>query len=131
LFPHRDGFFGQFILMSSSKPWKCEERGYKTAREQLSSVRGEKLKPDLVVTDGERALIVDVTVRFESGDSLARGSIEKITKYQPLADYFVSQGTAREAKVLPIVIGSRGAVPKDGNGHSFVRQERRHNCQTG
>jgi hypothetical protein len=92
---------------------KCEEKGYKTACEQVFSEQGEKLKPDLIVTDGERALIVDVTVRFESGDSLARGLTEKITKYQPLADYFVSQGTAREAQVLPIVIGSRGAVPKD------------------
>jgi hypothetical protein len=75
-------------------------------------VRGEKLKPDLVVTDGELALIADVTVHLESGDSLARRSAEKITKYQPLADYFVSQRTAREAHVLPIVIGSRVAVPK-------------------
>jgi hypothetical protein len=92
---------------------KCEEKGYKVTREQLFSVRGEKLKPDLVVIDGERALIVDVTVRFESGDSLARGSTEKISKYQPLADYFISQETAREAQVLPIVIGSRGAITKD------------------
>jgi hypothetical protein len=64
---------------------KCEEKGYKTTREQLFSVRLEKLKPDLAVTDGELALIADVTVRFESGDSHARKSTEKITKYQPLA----------------------------------------------
>jgi hypothetical protein len=92
---------------------KCEEKGYAVNREQLFSVREERLKPDLVVTDGERALIVDVTVRFESGDSLARGAAEKIAKYQSLADYFVSQGTARTAQVLPIVVGSRGAIPKD------------------
>ena len=91
---------------------KCEEKGYTIARKQLFSVQEERLKPDLVVTDGERALIVDVTVRFESGDSLARGAAEKIAKYQSLADYFVSQGTAREAQVLPIVVGSRGAIPK-------------------
>ena len=92
---------------------KCEEKGYLTTREQLFSVHGEKLKPDLVVTDGDRALIVDVTVRFESGDSLARGAAEKIEKYQTLADYFVSQEVAREAQVLPIVVGSRGAIPKN------------------
>jgi hypothetical protein len=92
---------------------KSEEKGHKVAREQLFSVQECRLKPDLVVTDGERALIVDVTVRFESGDALARGAAEKIAKYQPLADYFVSQGVAREAQVLPIVVGSRGAIPRN------------------
>jgi hypothetical protein len=52
-------------------------------------VQEGRLKPDLVVIEGKRALIVDVTVRFESGDNLARGASEKIEKYQPLADYFV------------------------------------------
>jgi hypothetical protein len=84
---------------------KCIEMGYKVEREQLFSVQGCKLKPDLVIIDGERALIVDVTVRFESGDALAWGASEKIEKYQPLADYFVSQGAAQESQVLPIVVG--------------------------
>jgi hypothetical protein len=89
---------------------KCEEKGYQTTREQLFSIEQGKLKPDLVVIDGERALIVDVTVRFESGNALSRGASEKVEKYQPLADYFVSQGAVREANVLPIVVGSRGAI---------------------
>jgi hypothetical protein len=70
-----------------------------------------RLEPDLVVIDGERALIVDVTVRFESGYSLARGVTEKVTKYQPLADYIVAEGTVRGAQVLPIVGGCRGVTP--------------------
>jgi hypothetical protein len=89
---------------------KCKQKGYQVEREQLFSVQGCRLKPDLVVIDGERALIVDVTVRFESGDALAREASEKIEKYQPLADY--SQGAAQESQVLPIVVGSRGAIPK-------------------
>jgi hypothetical protein len=64
---------------------KCEEKGYRITRQQLFSVREDRHKPDLV-TDGERALNVDVTVRFESGDALVRGTAEKIAKYQPLAD---------------------------------------------
>jgi hypothetical protein len=91
---------------------KCKQKGYQVEREQLFSVEGGRLKPDLVVIDGERALIVDVTVRFESGDALARGASEKIEKYRPLADFFVSQGAAQESQVLPIVVGSRGAIPK-------------------
>jgi hypothetical protein len=89
---------------------KCEENGYQSTREQLFSIEQGRLKPDLVVLDGERALIVDETVRFESGDALSREASEKIEKYQPLADYLVSQRAVREANVLPIVVGSRGAI---------------------
>lgn len=71
-----------------------------------------RLKPDLVVTDGERAVIVHVTVRFEWRPR-ARGTAEKIAKHQTLADFFISQGTARDAQVMPIVVGSRGAIPMD------------------
>jgi hypothetical protein len=44
--------------------------------------------------DGKRANIVNVTLRFESRDALA-------------------QGTVREVQVLPIVVGSRGAIPRN------------------
>nr|ADX60049.1 R2 protein [Kalotermes flavicollis] len=99
----------------------CEEKGYQTTREQLLSIEQRRLKPDLVVMDRERALIVDVTVRFESGDALSRGASEKIEKYQPLADYFVSQGADREASVLPIVVGSRGAITQATMKTLFMR----------
>jgi hypothetical protein len=89
----------------------CERKGLKISREQLFSLQREKLKPDLVIIEGDRALIVDVTVRFENGNSLARGATEKVTKYQPLADYIVAEGTVRGAQVLPIVFGCRGAIP--------------------
>jgi hypothetical protein len=60
---------------------KYEENGYQSTREHLFSIEQGRLKPDLVVLDGERAPIVDVTVRFESGDALSRGASEKIEKY--------------------------------------------------
>jgi hypothetical protein len=44
---------------------KCKEKGNKIEQEQLFSVQGSRLNPDLVVMDEERAVIVDVTVRFE------------------------------------------------------------------
>jgi hypothetical protein len=75
-------------------------------------VRDERLKSDLV-TDVWCALIIDDNVLFESGESLARIATEKIAKRQIFADFFVSQGTAREAQVLSIVVDSRGAIPKD------------------
>jgi hypothetical protein len=116
---------------------KCKEKGYKIEREQLFSVQGSRLKPDLIVMDEERALIVDVTVHLESGDAFARGASEKIEKYQPLVDYFVSQGAAQEAQVLPIVVGSRGShtqenfeIPKNFGTRSWTPgQVPRHHCR--
>jgi hypothetical protein len=90
----------------------CEEKGYKVTREQLFSVQEGKLKPDLVI-DEERSITVDVTVRFRSGDALARGAAEKLAMYRYLANYLMSQGTVREAHVLQIVVGSRGAIPRN------------------
>jgi hypothetical protein len=49
---------------------KCEKMGYQVTLEQLFFIGQGRLKADPVVIDGERALIVDVTVRFESGDAL-------------------------------------------------------------
>jgi hypothetical protein len=42
-----------------------------------------------------------------------RVATDKIAKRQIFADFFVSQGTARQAQVLSIVVDSRGAIPKD------------------
>jgi hypothetical protein len=96
--------------MVSKIETECREKELTVNREQSYSLQRGRLNPDLVVIDGERALIVDITVRFESGDSLARGATE-VTKCHPLADYMVAEGTVREDQVLPIVVGSRGAVP--------------------
>jgi hypothetical protein len=54
-----------------------------------------------------KALNVDVTVHFESGDDLGRGEAEEVSNYQHLVDYFISKGNVIEARVLPIFVGSR------------------------
>lgn len=73
---------------------------------------GDKLfKPDLVIKKEDRALIVDVTVRYENKNYLQEAKKEKIEKYNHCKEYFKIKLRARDAEVIPIVLGSRGAVP--------------------
>lgn len=71
------------------------------------------LKPDLVVKSQEGVRVVDVTVRHEDGDSLARGRNEKLNKYNPLLPALQQKLKVTAGVVLPIVVGTRGAMPKE------------------
>ena len=88
-------------------------KGFTVTREESFTVDGKTLKPDLVLKDEDRAFVVDVTVRFESKESLRRGSDEKRQKYETLARDLKARGLSRSCEVLPITVGSRGAIPRD------------------
>jgi hypothetical protein len=68
--------------------------------------------PDLVVIHQERGLVVDVTVRHEDKGYLEEGHSSKVHKYTPLLPIISQQLQPAPGKVLPIVIGTRGALPK-------------------
>ena len=90
------------------------EKEFKVAKEQTFRLPDDQLlKPDLVLTNGDRALVVDVTVRFESESWFERASAEKVNKYSPLKDLICSRFDTREFEVVPIVVGSRGLVSKE------------------
>lgn len=73
---------------------------------------GRLHKPDLVVlTNEDRALVIDVTVRYEKGDYLEEGAREKVRKYGQITDTIKRLFEKREVSVIPIVVGSRGAMP--------------------
>lgn len=75
---------------------------------------GERLRPDLVVkTNENEALIVDVTVRFEKGNYLREAAKEKVEKYKKISKEVKKTLSVRKVKVIPIVIGSRGAVLRE------------------
>lgn len=80
--------------------------------ELLLSGDSGKLKPDLVITRQGRVFVVDVTVRHEDSDYLERARREKIDKYQALLPSLIAQFGATGGEVLPIVVGTRGAMPK-------------------
>jgi hypothetical protein len=73
---------------------------------------GELLKPDLVITDGVRAFVVDVTVRIKRGESLASAPKEEKEKYQSLKESVSDHMQTSHFEVLPVVVGARGALPK-------------------
>lgn len=77
------------------------------------TVRGELKKPDLVIKDQRRLLVVDVTVRYENEASLRKAFKEKTEKYRETAEYIKNGTRCAEACVIPIVVGSRGTIPKE------------------
>lgn len=71
------------------------------------------LRPDLVVKSHDRVFVVDVTVRHEDGRGLEQGKFQKIEKYRHLLPQLAARFQASAAEVLPIVVGTRGALPKE------------------
>jgi hypothetical protein len=56
--------------------------------------------------------VVDVTVRHEDEGYLQGGYIDKIKKYTPLLPILAATHKTEPGRVLPIVVGARGAIPK-------------------
>uniref|UniRef100_T1ILN6 Uncharacterized protein n=1 Tax=Strigamia maritima TaxID=126957 RepID=T1ILN6_STRMM len=86
--------------------------GLSVAKDQSVGVGDDRLRPDLIIVDGTKSFIVDITVRYEWGLSLADADREKSEKYdrlRPAVDLLFS-GTLC-ARVLPIVVGSLGTIP--------------------
>jgi hypothetical protein len=65
-----------------------------------------------VVKNQEGVFVVDITVRHEDGESLQMGRRSKIEKYTPLLPDLQKRFDTGHGEVLPIVIGTRGALPK-------------------
>jgi hypothetical protein len=83
-----------------------------TRETTLHSPDGVTRKPDLVVKNREGVFVVDITVRHEDGGNLQVGRRSKIDKYAPLLPDLQQKFNDEHGEVLPIVIGTRGALPK-------------------
>jgi hypothetical protein len=57
--------------------------------------------------------VVDVTVRHEDGEYLSLAREEKINKYKGLLPQLRTVFGAGNGEVLPIVVGTRGAMPRN------------------
>lgn len=73
-------------------------------------VGGNLLKPDLVVKNEDRILVVDVTVCYENRDYLQKAAKEKVGKYLSCLKILMRKYGVSEGAVLPVVLGNRGAV---------------------
>jgi hypothetical protein len=56
--------------------------------------------------------VVDVTVRHEDTGYLEEGHRSKVAKYTPLLEILACQLNLERGRVLPIVVGTRGSMPK-------------------
>ena len=81
-------------------------------REPELEIDGDRRKPDMVIKDHEKVYVVDVTVRYENNDSLRKAYKEKYKKYEKTAETLKKKFKAKESRVIPVVIGCRGAVPR-------------------
>jgi hypothetical protein len=70
------------------------------------------LKPDLAVISQGRVNVIDVTVRHEDKGYLEGGYTSKMVKYKPLLPVLAEQLQVSPGIILPVVIGTRGAIPK-------------------
>jgi len=80
--------------------------------EPTLNANGKLYKPDLIIKSENKAFIVDVTVRYGHRDYLQRANQEKKDKCAPCLEKIRQQLLCEESEVLPIVVGSRGVMPR-------------------
>ena len=67
-----------------------------------------RLRPDVVVEEGNQVLIIDVTCPFDNDSTaLSDAATGKVLKYQPLKEFFVSKG--KSCVIFPFVVGALGS----------------------
>jgi 5-methylcytosine-specific restriction endonuclease McrBC regulatory subunit McrC len=74
--------------------------------EPTLKVGGNLHKPDLVIKNEERVLVVDVTVK----DYLSKAGKEKADKYQLCLAYLKEKFNVGGGQVLSVALSSRGAI---------------------
>jgi hypothetical protein len=90
----------------------AHQKGIKVIEEKSIATPNGTLKPDLIVIDQQWVHVVDVTIRHEDVGYLQQGYNEKISKYTPLLPLLAEEHKLNPGRVLPVVIGARGAIPK-------------------
>lgn len=83
---------------------------WKVLKEPRIVRNGRTFLPDLVMVKGDKAHVVDVSVRYETdGSALARAYDEKIAKYSCLEEEIKIATGASAVTFGAIIVGSRGA----------------------
>jgi hypothetical protein len=85
---------------------------FSTIIEPAVRVGGDLKKPNLVINDRDRLMVVDVTVRYENRTSYTDARTEKARKYTQTAEYIKQKLGCWKAEVLPIEVGCRCAKPR-------------------
>lgn len=86
---------------------------YTIFKEPTINYLGELKKPKLVLCSKDTIKVVDVTIRYETGNRLQQAANEKLEKYKGVAELIRVKTGRTKKEVIPIVVGSRGVMPKD------------------
>ena len=70
----------------------------------------ETRKPDIVLVDKEKKEVKIIDVAIPSDLRVCEKELEKIDKYKPLKDEIVQLWKMQRVTVIPIVIGTLGAI---------------------
>jgi hypothetical protein len=90
---------------------------FSTFIETAVKVDGDLRKPDLVIKDQDRLMVVDVTVRYENSTSQAHAHTEKARKYMQTAENIKQKLACSKAEFLSIDVGCRGVKPRSTVEH--------------
>uniref|UniRef100_A0A3B1JJF5 ribonuclease H n=1 Tax=Astyanax mexicanus TaxID=7994 RepID=A0A3B1JJF5_ASTMX len=96
---------------------EAERYGWTVIREpRISGPLGELRLPDLVLSKGNSALVIDVTVRFEyEARSLEKAAEEKVAYYAPYESQIAALVGAERVQVFGFPVGARGKWPSCNN----------------
>ena len=68
---------------------------------------GSRLRPDIVITEGNQVSVIDVCCPFENGaEALGEAELHKVEKYLEIKQHFLSLGM--QCNVYGFVIGALG-----------------------
>lgn len=85
-----------------------QHKKFNVISENQKPVSSINLRPDLLITKGDRAVIIDVTIPFENTlSTLLSARQDKTLKYTPLAEALKNEYASVD--IVPIVIGSLGS----------------------
>ncbi|CAD6208073.1 GSCOCG00012713001-RA-CDS, partial [Cotesia congregata] len=90
---------------------KLAENGH-VYQEMSVNEFGELKRPDIVYVKNGKVYVLDITVRYEKGNSMEEARIEKEKKYKITAGLVAMITECESGGVLPIVVGSRGHLPR-------------------
>ncbi|KAJ7986740.1 hypothetical protein DPEC_G00331530 [Dallia pectoralis] len=89
---------------------EAERAGWNVIGEMVCRTpSGAQRRPDLVFVKDNKALLVDVTVRYEiAPDTLSLAAREKVARYKPVIPFVLNETGARSARVMGFPLGGRG-----------------------
>ena len=110
----------------------ARKKGWLAHAEKVFRYDGKVCRPDIVVCKGKKALVIDVTVRYEVDKStLRKANNEKVNKYTKITNVIKAEMGVSSVEVFGFPLGARGMwYPLNSNLQREGERERRGCPQT-